>query len=208
MGGDSATSNDEGDRRLRSPKVFEQGGLLVGVSGEMRVGQLIRHVYEVPVIRKGQDPEQFVVREFCGGLRAFLHEHADDLLPSQGDDDEMWQLLVGVEGRLFRICSHMTASETATGYDAIGSGAPQALGSLASTEGKPAQERVEVALQARAAPRGCCTSLYYPDRSPPRRLTSFHVSRDMGLRDKASAASLISIGHEEGRLGLSTPSSV
>jgi hypothetical protein len=158
MGGDSATSNDEGDRRLVSPKVFEQGGLLFGVSGELRVGQLVRHVYEVPAPREGQGPEEFVVRELCGGLRAFLREQADDLLPSQGDDEEVWQLLVGVQGRLFRICSHMTASETATGYDAIGSAAPQALGSLASTEGRPARERVEVALRAAERHHGAVAS--------------------------------------------------
>jgi hypothetical protein len=35
MGGDSATSNDEGDRSLRSPKVFERQGLLFGISGEL-----------------------------------------------------------------------------------------------------------------------------------------------------------------------------
>jgi len=40
MGGDSALSNEDGDRTLRSPKLFERRGLLFGVSGEMRVGQL------------------------------------------------------------------------------------------------------------------------------------------------------------------------
>jgi hypothetical protein len=148
MGGDSATSNDEGDRSLRSPKVFERRGLLFGISGELRVGQLIRHVYEVPAPEEGQDPEQFVVRDLCGGLRTFMKEHADDLLPSLDNEDEIWQLLVGVSGRVFRICSHMSASESATGYDAIGAGAPQALGSLASTEGRPPQERVDLALRA------------------------------------------------------------
>jgi hypothetical protein len=148
MGGDSATSTDEGDRTLRSPKVFECGGLLFGVAGEARIGQLIRHVYDVPTLADGQDVEQFVIRDFCGGLRAFLKEQADDLLPSPDNDDEAWQLLVGVMGRLFTICSHMSASETAIGYDAIGSGAPQALGSLASTEGQPATDRVQIALRA------------------------------------------------------------
>jgi hypothetical protein len=123
MGGDSAMTNGDGDQTLRSPKVFERSGLLFGVSGEMRIGQLIRHVHEVAAISPGQDVEQFVVRDLCGALRMLLREQADELLPAS-EDDEMWQLLVGIEGRVFRICSHFSVSESATGYDAIGSAVP------------------------------------------------------------------------------------
>ncbi len=147
MGGDSAVSGESGDRSLREPKVFERRGVLFGTSGELRTAQLIKHVYDVPAIADGQDVEQFVVRDLCGGLRAFLREHGKELLP-EPDDDEIWQLLVAGRGRVFRICSHFSASESTTGYDAIGSATPHALGSLASTEGRPARERVETALRA------------------------------------------------------------
>ena len=147
MGGDSAMTSEDGDQTLRSPKVFLRQGLLFGFSGEARVGQLLQHVHDVPALVVGQDVEQFLVRDLCGGMRTFLREQAEELLPSS-DDDELWQLLVGVQGRVFRICSHLSASESAIGYDAIGSGTPIALGSLASTEGRPARERVEVALRA------------------------------------------------------------
>lgn len=147
MGGDSALSNEEGDRTLRSPKVFERQGMLFGVSGEMRVAQLIQHVYDVPKADRDVDVERFVVRDLCGGLRTFLRQDAEELLPSP-DDDEMWDLLVASRGRLFQICSHLSVAESATGYDAIGSGTPQALGSLASTEGRLPRERVETALRA------------------------------------------------------------
>ena len=148
MGGDSAVSSENGDRRLRSPKVFQRDGLLFGISGEMRVGQLIQHVFDLPTTPEEQDAEQFLVRELCGGLRVFLREHASDLLPSLDDDEEKWQLLVGVKGRLFRVCSHLSVTESATGYDAVGAATPLALGSLASTEGRSPQERVETALRA------------------------------------------------------------
>lgn len=145
MGGDCAASNEDGDRTLRSPKVFERRSILFGVSGEMRIGQLLQHVYDVPAINEGQDDlEQFIVRNLCCGLRGFLRKHAEELLPSP-DDDEIWNLLVATRGRIFRICSHFSASESATGYDAIGSATPHALGSLASTEGRPPKDRVETA---------------------------------------------------------------
>ncbi len=105
IGGDSALTTEDGDRILRSPKVFERGGLLFGVSGEMRVGQLIQHVFDIPAPEDGQDIEQFVVRDLCGRLRGSLREHAEELLPSAKDDEEVWSVLVGIRGRLFRICS-------------------------------------------------------------------------------------------------------
>lgn len=147
MGGDSAMTNEDGDQSQRSPKVFERNGLLFGITGEMRVAQLIKYVYDVPAPADGQDGEEFLVREVCGGLRSFLREQASELLPEL-DDDEMWFLLVGLSGRLFRVCSHLSVTESVSGYDAIGSGTPQALGSLASTEGRPAEERVNTALRA------------------------------------------------------------
>jgi hypothetical protein len=174
MGGDSAWSDDVGDRSLRSPKVFERGGLLFGASGVMRIGQLIRHVFDIPIPVDGQDMEEYMVRDFCGALRPFLKDGADDLLPTQESEDELWELLVGVRARLFNVCSHMCVSESATSYDAIGSGAPQALGSLASTEGRPGPERVEVALRAAERHNGGVaapfTVLTSPARTgPPRR---------------------------------------
>lgn len=147
MGGDSAVSSEDGDRTLESPKVFERAGLLLGVSGEMRVAQLLQYVHDVPRVAGGQDPALFVVRDLCGGFRTFMRDNAEELIPER-DDDELWQLLVGVRGRLFRVCSHFSASESMTGYDAIGSATPHALGSLASTEGQPARTRVELALRA------------------------------------------------------------
>ena len=154
MGGDSAVSSEDGDRTLQAPKVFERAGLLFGVSGEMRVGQLLQYVHKVPAIGEDQDVAQFVVRDLCGGLRKFMRDQAEELIPDRDDDEELWQLLVGVSGRVFRVCSHFSASESVTGYDAIGSATPHALGSLASTEGQPARARVEIALRAAARHQG------------------------------------------------------
>jgi len=147
MGGDSAMSNEDGDVTVCSPKVFERGGMLFGVSGESRVGQLLKHVYGLPVPGDEQDLEEYVVRDFSVGFAAFLRETGEELLPTPSDD-EMWHLLLATRGRLFRICSHLSASETATGYDAIGSATPHALGSLASTEDRTPKERVQAALMA------------------------------------------------------------
>ncbi len=132
---------------LRSPKVFERNGMLFGVAGEIAIGQILKQVYDLPAPDGGQDPEQFAVQDLCWPLRKFLREQAPDLLPA-ADDDELWNILVAVAGRIFRICSHLSVYEPAIGYDALGSGSPYALGSLASTEGRSANDRVDIALRA------------------------------------------------------------
>jgi hypothetical protein len=147
-GGDSALSADGGDQTIGQPKVFELAGMLFGCAGEMRVVQLLKHVFEIPLRGEGQDPEQYVVRDFARELRAFLSVEAPELVGSSGSDDEPWSLLLAVGGKLSRICSHFTVRESQTGYDAIGSGTPFALGSLASTVGQPPRVRVETALKA------------------------------------------------------------
>jgi hypothetical protein len=148
LGGDSALTTESGDRSIGQPKVFERDGLLFGVSGEIRVAQLMRHVLDLPAPRPGQDAEEFVVRDLCTALHAFLDREAVELLPKADTEDEIWSLLLVAGGRLFRLCSHFSLSESATGYDAIGGGAPLALGSLASTEDQPPRRRVELALRA------------------------------------------------------------
>jgi len=148
LGGDSALSADSGDQTIGQPKVFEHAGLLFGSSGEMRTAQLLKHVFKVPSCGAQQDPEEYVIRDFARQFRAFLAEEAPELITPIDDDDELWSLLIALRGRLFRLCSHFTVRESQTGYDAIGSGSPFALGSFASTEGRPGRERVELALNA------------------------------------------------------------
>jgi len=86
--------------------------------------------------------------DFCPALYRFMKDAAEYLLPKSFEDGGGWTLLVGVAGRLFTVSSWFDASESISGYDAIGIGNAIALGSLASTEGRPARERVELALRA------------------------------------------------------------
>jgi hypothetical protein len=149
MGGDSArTARSSGDRTIGGPKVFCRDGLLFGSGGEPRIAHMLRYVFDLPATGRGQDIEQYLVRDLGVRLHAFLKDQAQDLLPDLDDEHERWLLLVGVGGRLFRVCSHLSVSESATGYAAIGSGGALAMGSLASTEGQPPRRRVELALRA------------------------------------------------------------
>lgn len=128
LGGDSASSTPDGESFLPTrPKVFLKGELVIGVSGSGRVNNLIRHKLSVPPITA--DPEHYLAVDFVDALKAMLKEDGrkdDELM-----DDSF--LLIGLRGRLFVIDSTFQVSEMMRKYDAIGSGAPVALGALYAT---------------------------------------------------------------------------
>jgi hypothetical protein len=148
MGGDSASSNEGHIDIDVSPKVFKRGELIIGGSGIGRVGQLVQHVFEAPAPGPDQDVMDYLVRDFVRALGRFLKAEDEDLIGGDKDDFCQWYLLLGLRGRLFNICSHLEVGECAVGYDAIGSGANYALGSLATTEGQDPAARVGAALRA------------------------------------------------------------
>src|SRR5438552_1123406 len=95
LGGDSALSTDSGDQSIGQPKVFERAGILFGCAGELRVAQLVRHVFDLPALME-EDPEIYVIRDFTRQLHEFLKVEAANLLPDIADEDEVWSLLLGV----------------------------------------------------------------------------------------------------------------
>jgi hypothetical protein len=148
IGGDSASSNEGHIDIDAGPKVFQKGELLIGGSGVGRVGQLVQYVFQPPASVPGQEVMEYMVKDFTRSLGRFLKHEDEDLLGGDKDDYCQWYLLLGLRGRLFNLCSHLDVGECAVGYDAIGSGANYALGSLATTEGQGPRARVEAALRA------------------------------------------------------------
>lgn len=128
LGGDSASSTPDGESFLPTrPKVFLIGEIAIGVAGSGRVNQLLR--YKLPIPALIADPERYVAVDFVDTLKALLKEDGRK-------DDELMEdsfLLIGLRGRLFLIDSTFQVSEMRCGYEAIGSGAQIALGSLYAT---------------------------------------------------------------------------
>lgn len=145
LGGDSAISTEDGAIFVaRKPKVFRRGPLVIGVTGGIRVDQLIQCKFNPPPVTF--PVERYMVVDFIDALKAVLKEDGrkdEDLM-----DDSV--LLVGVCGHLFLVTSNFQASEMACGYDAHGSAGEIARGSLHATEmlGLPPRQRLEMALNA------------------------------------------------------------
>ena len=143
LGGDSASSTPDGESFLPTrPKVFLLGEIVIGVSGSGRVNNLIRHKLSVPPITA--EPEHYLAVDFVDALKAMLKEDGrkdDELM-----DDSF--LLIGLRGRLFVVDSTFQVSEHRAGYDAIGSGAQVALGSLYNGVSESPLTRLQIALYA------------------------------------------------------------
>lgn len=152
VGGDAAGVDAALDAVVeKETKVWRAGPLVLGASGSYRVGQLIRWRMTTPVPEDSMDPLAYLAGPFADAVRAILTE-GGALTTWQEDATEAAagsSLIVGLHGRAFAVMEDFGVSEPATGYTAIGCGAPYALGALAATEHiKDARKRVRVALAA------------------------------------------------------------
>jgi len=144
IGGDSAGVNSDGHLQLRKDsKVFRTGDYLMGVAGSWKLGQNLRFT-EFTSPPENLDPFNFAVTIFMDELRAVVRK--TDL-----PEDKDFELLVGFRGRLFHVYGTSQVSEEIAGYEACGSGAQVARGSLYSTDHEPhvsPEVRIKLALQA------------------------------------------------------------
>lgn len=170
MGGDSAlTDSDTGSLSvLRDPKVFVRGTCLVGTASNMRILQLVGHVFVPPAHDAGHDDVQHMVVGFVGELKALLEKNG--CLKRDGDcDSHEAQHLVGYRGSLYCVDSDFQAHRVACGFAAVGSGADIALGSLHTTARlrMPPKDRVMVALRAAEAHNAHVRRPFHIVRFPP-----------------------------------------
>jgi len=145
MGGDSAGVAGL-DISLRSdPKVFRNGELLIGFTSSFRMGQLLRFRLQPPPRRPDQDLFHYLVCDFVEAVRICLKDGG--FAHRSNDVETGGFFLVAAEGRLFSIQDDYQVSEFHRNYHAIGCGATYALGSLHTTSGLPADQRVRKALE-------------------------------------------------------------
>lgn len=149
LGGDSAAVDTEGfGLTVRTDaKVFRNGVYIIGFADSFRSGQLLRHAFDPPAPPPGCDVHAFMVTTFTDSLRACLQ--AGGVAAKNSDVETGATLLVGVRGHLFTVGEDYDIGEAADGWDAIGCGAPTALGALyASRVFLAPKQRLRVALEA------------------------------------------------------------
>lgn len=129
-------------------KVFRRGDFIFATAGVARLGQIIRHLVELPE-PSDEPPMAYLVRRLMPAIKTAIDQYGGAGL---GTDE--WALLIAYRGKLWDVDDHLAVDEV-TDYAAIGCGRPYATGSLYSTRppltGCDAIARINLALRAAAA---------------------------------------------------------
>jgi len=145
MGGDSAATEGDGLLTVTTSKVFRLPGYVIGYTESFRLGQLIRYRLRPPE-QRCDDPLEHLATGFVDELRKLITKGG---VKGDGPDELDGSLLVAYRGRLYSIESDLAVLAATHPYQAIGCGADLAIGSLASTSGRPDQ-RIRLALATAA----------------------------------------------------------
>lgn len=160
LAGDAQASTEYVHRFDRDPKTFQLSETLaVAYCGSGRLGQILAYhltdsLDEPPL---GMDERRWTVRDFIPYLRDVTDQHGHLHTVQATNVEELGEsaFLLAVRRRLFAIEADFSVNEHVLPYEALGSGAETAMGSLhASLAGKstPTPARMEaVARKAIAA---------------------------------------------------------
>lgn len=155
---DSLGSGNGVKQQYKTPKLqrlelLERDGLLrakiamgIGYTTSYRMGDILRYVFEPPVIDVAEDENEYLVKQFIPELITCFDEHA--YTKSKEGVKTGGNFLVALRGRLFHVQDDFSVLEPEMGYTAIGSGQEFALGSLYSNKSEVASMKVEEAVLA------------------------------------------------------------
>jgi hypothetical protein len=153
IGGDNAGMIGWETRPLFQSKVFFNGPLLIGVCGKMRLLQVLRYVWEVPLPDPADTDYGYLCRVVVPNLRAMLEQQGYTVKEQTDGEPNYLDFLFGYQGRLYGMDSNFSVMQFADGFDAMGNGRDYALGALVALGRRhpmPARERVEQALAVAA----------------------------------------------------------
>lgn len=149
IGADSAAASSYVRFPVVEPKIVDLGDLLLGYTTSFRFGQIVKHHVSLPR-DCGEDPTEYLVREFVPELRHALSEHG--WTKKDGEREETGTALIAYRGRLFTYQSDSSITESQHGIDACGSGQEFALGAMSFAEsiGRSPKNIVTAGLEAAA----------------------------------------------------------
>lgn len=153
IGADSFGSNETCQISRADQKIFRVSGkhdALIGFTGSFRMGQILQYSKGLIGV-KAPCTHKYMVTKFIPNVIDIFDKNG---LIQKGDLSQypIEPFLLAFKNKLFQIDSDFQVAESLCGYDAVGSGAVYALGSLASTgefDIDPVQ-RVYLAIKASA----------------------------------------------------------
>lgn len=143
IGGDAAAVEPNRIVARYDEKVYTVGEYLIGFCDSFRMGQLLRFRLVVPKQKHGMSDYEHLCTVFIDSVRKCLSD-GGFARTDQGEESG-GAFLVGYRGRLYHVDTDYQVGRSMLGYEAIGCGTEYAIGSMASTTGKP-ERRIRKAL--------------------------------------------------------------
>lgn len=144
IGADSAGIANYDIHVREDVKAFKNGPFVMGFTSSFRMGQLLHYKF-VPPVQECKDDMEFMCVPFIDAVKKLFKDDGFG-----GPETKGGNFLVGYKGKLYEIEADYQVGIVATNYNSVGVGAPIALGSLYSTQGKPPIQRINKALEAAA----------------------------------------------------------
>lgn len=146
MGADSASKNGALLRPLQNPKIFRTGEFLIGVTGTVRLIQLLRYNTSFPAREEGETDEQYLVVKFAESIRTCLRDHGYSQI-SENHENYWGSFLVGYRGHLWGYDGGHGLARHPDGIDTTGVGDEVALGAMLALEHLGPEERIRRSLE-------------------------------------------------------------
>ncbi len=162
IGGDSSSVDGWHKRTERMSKVYylgNKGEFLIGTCGSRRMAQIIKYQFK-PSREKNfgalESDSEYMVNVFAEELRDLLDKKGIVGKSDNDEDDFYGGAIVGYRENLYRLSPNYQVDQFDSSYDAIGSGAPFALGALvALTERVPLKPELLIQKAMKAAETLC-----------------------------------------------------
>ena len=155
---DNQVTDDSG-RIYRHPdmvKMVERGDFVIAGSGEVSPCDIAQHLWvpPKPTPKDKQDIYHFMIAKAMPSLRKCLSENGYnfDEPHDKAKDGLRFQFLIACCGEIFDVDQDLAVMRDVTGYYAVGSGAPYALGALDA--GAKPMKAMEVAAKRTAFTSG------------------------------------------------------
>lgn len=151
LGGDRAATDYAFNRTIiKSPKIFVKSEIGIGICGLPKVASIIEHVVKFPKWNDNLSTKAYLSGKLIPAFRNELNKH-NCTIEYHGQLYFEGAMLIALRGELYQLEGNFQVIETARGYDAVGSGAEPALGSLRATVGvKNVKKRILKALEVSA----------------------------------------------------------
>lgn len=152
VGADSLVSNGYMKLKSKNEKVFHNSGsaeVVMGISGSMN-GYALKYVklLDKATMLEGALDYEYMVTDFIENYKEALASTNAVSISQDGAIQNQSSSMLVYRDQIYALESDFSVFEPSTDYYSVGSGSSYALGSLFSTEGLPAVQRLYMALSS------------------------------------------------------------